>query len=491
MAEKSSSNFNQALWLGIGQLCTFAIAFLSAPILSRYFDKVEYATYRQILYVYTSLQALFMMGLPNVFAYFIPRLSIGQQKTLVNKLTKLFLLIGACFSLALYLTSDLIANLLNNPELSTGIKIFSPFPLFTLPTMGVEGIYTALRRTKEIAIYQVFSKIMMFLCIVLPVVIWNTGYREAVIGWGVASFITFLLAMYMKSAPYRNVEISVFSDLYRSVFRYSLPLMGAFIAGFFVNSADQFFISRYYGSSAFADFSNGCFNIPIIAMVAGSVRSVLVPLFSKAQTENRLSDAIESYGNAVFKMSIILLPIIAYSFFYSKEIMVGLFGAQYVGSGDYFQYYLIRNFFDIFPYFAILMAFGFTSIYMKMHVWGAFFIWGADFLIVFLGQSSLLIVLISSIFQIMCVFVAFSYIKRKSGLSLLGKKIVRRVFFILLQCFVTLILLDCLWNSFFSQCNVYYFLFTTIIAYYVLLIFVGHLTKINYMEPIFILLKRK
>ncbi len=136
-----NSNFNQALWLGIGQLCTFAIAFFTAPILARYFDKVEYGTYKQILYVYTSLQSLFIMGLPSVFAYFIPRIKTEQQKALINRLTLYFLLIGLCFSVVLYLCSDWIGELLNNPELGVGLKLFSPFPLFTLPAMGVEGIY--------------------------------------------------------------------------------------------------------------------------------------------------------------------------------------------------------------------------------------------------------------------------------------------------------------------------------------------------------------
>ena len=110
MDNNKSSNFNQALWLGIGSLCTFLIAFLTAPILVRYFDKNEYGTYRQILYVYSSLQALFTMGLPSVFAYFIPRLNTGQQKLLINRLTLMFLGLGAIFSLALFFGADLIAG---------------------------------------------------------------------------------------------------------------------------------------------------------------------------------------------------------------------------------------------------------------------------------------------------------------------------------------------------------------------------------------------
>ena len=204
--KSESSNFQQALWLGIGQLCTFLIAFLTAPILARYFDKVEYGTYKQILYVYTTLQTLFVVGLPNAFSYFLPKLSEGQQKQLVNKMTLLLLIIGGIFSLILFFSSGLIANLLNNQELSSGLKLFSIFPLFTLPTMGVEGIYTTIRKTRTIAIYQIVSKFLMSACIILPVIIWHTGYKAAIIGWGTASFFTFLKAMYMKIMQNKSLK---------------------------------------------------------------------------------------------------------------------------------------------------------------------------------------------------------------------------------------------------------------------------------------------
>ena len=298
-SNNNTSNFNQAVWLGIGQLCTFAIAFLTAPIMARYFDKVEYATYKQILYVYTSLQSLFTMGLPSVFAYFIPRINEQEQKYFINRLTMYFLIIGAVFSISLYFSADLLARLMNNPELALGLKIFSPFPLFTLPAMGVEGIYNALRKAKYLAFYHVFTKILMFLCIILPVIIWHTGYKEAIMGWGAASFITFLVAMYMKNSPYRGIKAETIPNVDKKIFNYSLPLTGAFIAGFFCNSADQFFVSRYYGTQVFADFINGCFSIPIVGMVAGSVKGVLLPLFSKADEENAIGNAISSYVNAV------------------------------------------------------------------------------------------------------------------------------------------------------------------------------------------------
>ena len=123
MSRENTSNFNQALWLGIGQSCTFVLSFLSAAILARYFDKQEYGTYKQIRYIYTTMQSLFTMGLPSAFAYFIPRMNANEQKSLVNGLTRIFLLLGVVFSLSLFFLAKPISIWLNNPELAVGIKI--------------------------------------------------------------------------------------------------------------------------------------------------------------------------------------------------------------------------------------------------------------------------------------------------------------------------------------------------------------------------------
>jgi O-antigen/teichoic acid export membrane protein len=235
----SNSNTQQALWLAISSFSSLALAFLSSAILSRYFDKTEYGTYRQILYVYGTLQTIFTVGLPSVFAYFIPRYSNEEGKYFVNKINTLFVVLGCCFSLLLFLSSDLIADILQNRELARGLKVFSIFPLFTLPTLGVEGLYTALRRTKDIAIYNTISKLLMLACIVLPVVYIKGDYVVAIMGWGAASFVIFIYAMYMKSKPYFGIAKKRIEKFYSTVFNYSTPLMAASIVGFFIASSNQ------------------------------------------------------------------------------------------------------------------------------------------------------------------------------------------------------------------------------------------------------------
>ncbi len=129
------SNTLQAFWLGMGSLSSLSLAIVSAAILSRYFNKTEYGTYRQILYVYSTFLVIFSAGLPSVFSYYLPRYSLPQGKDIVKKITFALFILGIIFSIVLFAISGLVANVLKNPELDKGLKLFAIIPTLLLPTL--------------------------------------------------------------------------------------------------------------------------------------------------------------------------------------------------------------------------------------------------------------------------------------------------------------------------------------------------------------------
>ncbi|OQA47798.1 MAG: hypothetical protein BWY47_01325 [Bacteroidetes bacterium ADurb.Bin302] len=75
--QNKSNNTIQAFWVGMGSLSAFTLSIISAAILSRYFDKAEYGTYRQILYVYSTLLVVFS-GRGAVLVLLKGRISSGR-----------------------------------------------------------------------------------------------------------------------------------------------------------------------------------------------------------------------------------------------------------------------------------------------------------------------------------------------------------------------------------------------------------------------------
>ena len=192
------SNTKQAFWLAIGNMASFGFTIISSMILSRFFDKGDYGTYKQVIYIYNTLLMVFTLGLPKAFSYFLPRVPLAQSRSLINKITKLFFCLGALFSFLLFAFAEVTANILNNPNLTEAIRIFAIVPALMMPTMGLEGILATFRKTKFMAFYTVATRIIMLCCVALPVMLLDLGYKEAIVGFVIGSAITCIIALRLK-----------------------------------------------------------------------------------------------------------------------------------------------------------------------------------------------------------------------------------------------------------------------------------------------------
>jgi O-antigen/teichoic acid export membrane protein len=442
------SNTQQAFWVGIGSLFSFGFTIVSSMILSRYFDKGDYGTYKQVMYVYNTLLTIFTLGLPKAFSYYLPRVPLNEAKSLISKITNLFYLLGGVFSVLLFIFSAQIALFLKNPDLSLAIKIFSPVPLLMLPTMGLESILATYRKTQFIAIYTISTRVFMLLCVILPVIVFKGTYIHAIIGFIVASALTFVLAIYFKFMPVQHEANDKCKISYQEIFRFSLPLLYANLWGMLIGSADQFFISRYFGNEVFAEFSNGSLELPFVGMVVGAGATVLGPLFSRQVHEKAdVKKEILPLWISVFeKTAKLIYPLVLFFWFFADIVMVLLFGAQYENSGIYFRIKLIANFFTIISYIGLIMAINANKFYANVHMLHAIILILLEFLSVKLFNSPYLITAVSVFCRIgntivMLMFIAKYFNVRLIDLfpiKLIGKIVMPSILFL----YVIKLLLD-------------------------------------------------
>lgn len=386
----------QAFWVGIGSLSSFALAIISAAILSRYFDKTEYGTYRQILYVYNTLLVIFAAGLPKVFSYYLPRHSLAHGKDIVRKIGRLLFLMGFFFSLVLFCFSGAIAEVLKNPELAVGLRWFSPIPMLLLPTLGIEGIFSTYKKTIYIAIYNTLSRLLMLFFIVLPVVLFNGTYLYAIYGWLIVSVLSLLFAYYFKGIPFKGVAAQKVDLTYREVFSYSLPILVASLAGIAISSADQFFISRYFGAEVFAEYANGFIQLPFVGMVTAATSTVLFPEFSRLlHGSSNSSKVVDLWRSALAKSAILIYPLVVFFIVFAKPVIELLFSSVYENSVIYFRIAMLLNFFNIIIFAPLLLASGKVRFYRNVHIIIAFLVWSGEYAVVLMIQTPLAVAIVS------------------------------------------------------------------------------------------------
>lgn len=380
----NTSNSRQAMWVAVGQFSAFAIGIISPMILSRYFSKGDYGTYKQVMYVYNTLLIVFTLGLPKAYSYFIPRVSLPESKDVIRKISRLFAILGLFLSLLLFCGASAIADLLHNPDLELAIKWFSPTPLLLLPVMGIEGILASYKKAKHIALFTLCMRVFTLLFTILPVITFNGTYIHSIIGFDIASLLTCIFSYYLKYLPTRGIELQRATVSYKEIFAFSLPLLSASLWIMLFQSTNQFFISRYYGNEVFAEFSNGFMEFPIIPMVVNSVATILAPLFAGMAVKNKMSIG-DIWNSALNKTIKIIYPVTIYCILFSNIVMTCFYGKMYSTSGIFFSIKNIEGFFSVIPFYPILMALGKTKEYSRVHMVIAFLLLPFEFFIVKLG----------------------------------------------------------------------------------------------------------
>jgi O-antigen/teichoic acid export membrane protein len=434
---EGKSNTHQAFWVVIGSLSSFSLAIISSAILSRYFSKEEYGTYKQIVYIYSTLLTIFTAGLPEVFAYFLPRFNISQGKAIVWKITRTLFVSGIAFSIFLYIFSGYIALFLNNPELERGIKVFSPIPFLLLPTLGIEGIFSTYKKTIFIGIYNTLTRFLTLLFIVLPVIVFKGSYITALYGWVIVSVISLFIAFYFKGIPFKDTNHEKALLKYKEIFAYSLPLVLASLWGIAISAADQFYISRFFGTIVFAEFSNGFMQLPFVMMITGATSVVLMPVFSKMISEKTdLNDLIRVWKSALLKSAIIIYPLIVFFIFFASDIIILLFSKTYQASTVYFRINMALNFFNIIIFTPILFSLGKTKFYAKIHMFLAILIWSFEYLVILIFNSPVAVAITSVSIKIIAVFIFMGYISNILKIDLLKLIPLKEIFKIVLHVLI-------------------------------------------------------
>lgn len=491
MSGSATNNTRQAAWIALASFFSFGFTVVSSMILSRYFTKADYGTYMQVQYVYHTLLMVFTLGLPKAFSYFLPRVELSQAKSLIRKITNLFFLLGGVFSILLFVGATLIAGWMKNPDLANGLRVFSIVPILMLPTMGLEGILATYKKTFFMVIYTIITRSVMLICVSVPVIFWNGGYIDSIIGFGVASVVAFASALYFKYYPVRNEKYDVCRVSYREILKFSLPLLFASLWGVCIQSADQFFISRFFGNEVFAEFSNGSMELPFVGMITGACAAVLSPIFSRLSYEkvDFKKEVLPLWLSVFEKASKLIYPLVLYCLFFSDIVMVVLYGGQYENSGMYFRLKLFVNFFTVVLYAPFLINTNRVRFYQNVHMYGFIVLVVLEYLSVLFFNSPYVITIVSvicKIGRILCMLFEVARIFQVKFHQIFPVKLIVKI--IVPSLFILMVLRFFIDNYFLMKTSSLVIFVTTLIIYtisFYLYSIIAHLDYQSVIKPFF------
>jgi O-antigen/teichoic acid export membrane protein len=222
------------------------------------------------------------------------------------------------------------------------------------------------------------------------------------------------MAYFFKGIPFKGIKVKVTTLKYNEIFNYSIPLVVASIWGVAIRSADQFYISRFFGTVTFAEFSNGFTELPFVSMITASTSIVLMPIFSKMIHEKTdIGDVFVVWKNVLLKSAYIIYPIVVFFIFNANYVMTILYSSAYEGSKIYFQICMFLNFFNIIIFTPLILALGETKFYLRLHIFIALLAWVLGYFVVIIFNSPIAIAIFSVLLSILKVLLALKFLSSK------------------------------------------------------------------------------
>ncbi len=334
------SRTGKAFLIAIGRSSNIIIAIALSAILSRIIsDKEVYGAFQQILLLYSLFSIIFQAGLPQSVFYFLPKYEMNERKAFIFQNLGLLFIQGALMGLLIYFLRFWLGKILKSPHLPELLQVFALYPVFMLPTLCLEGILMIYGQVRNFMLFSILTRALTFGSVVLPLL---TGFllQEAMFFWVASAVIALLIALKMALTPVWRQKIKWHLRMLSEEVRYSLPLAGSAVMACIIYYTDRVAVSNLLGVADYAVYSNGAVEPPLVAILVGSVQTVLMAEFSLKVKQGQHGQILEIWHRAVFKTALLLLPFWGFLFPWAREVVVFLFSSRYEASAQVFSVYV-------------------------------------------------------------------------------------------------------------------------------------------------------
>jgi O-antigen/teichoic acid export membrane protein len=350
---------------------------LIAVVLARSLERADFGTFNQVWLVNKSLLYLFALGLPVSVYYFLPRLPDAKIKSFILQTMVSLTVLALPFSISMYVLSDWLAVYFNNPALAYHLRLFSIYPLVTLPTVGTDAILIGLGRAKQAALFEIVTKTVMVLAVTVAGIV---GDRldlvfKALVAYGIAQSF---LGAWMVWQPVRRAKSRFsFSD-WKSQIRYSVPYGLATLTGALNYQVDKILIALFYPPAVFALYAAGAFEIPLAGVTSVPVVSVIMGELTKKFSSGDIEGFLQLWHQSMLKLALPVFAVAAFLIVFAEPVVVGLFSSEYSESVWPFRIFLLFVPMRITVLEQVLASLGETKFVFKAQI-------GATFVNVVLG----------------------------------------------------------------------------------------------------------
>ncbi len=347
-ARKEDSLNIQSAWILSAKIIGFGLSILLPLLTVRYLIQEQVGVYRQVFLVVVNAVSLLPLGFSMSAFYFLNREPEKRASTIFHILLFNFMMGGLAF-LTLFFFPQLLGNVFRNPEITRLAPLAGVVIWLWIFSSFLEIVALANREARLATFFIIFAQFTKLLLMAGAVILFATveAFIYAAIVQGALQ--TTVLLWYLSrrfSLFWKRFDWKFF----REQITYALPFGLAALLYTSQTDIHNYFVSYRFGPAEFAIYSQGCFDIPLIAILYESISAVVIPRMSQLQAQGKKREMLMLTVDAMQKLALVYFPLFFFMMIVADEFITTLFTKNYAASVPIFRMNLL-----LLPFFCLMV----------------------------------------------------------------------------------------------------------------------------------------
>ncbi len=325
----------QSLYIFGSKLVGYGVRLVLPYFLVRLLTVADFGAYRQFFLLEVYIGALFQLGLNQALYYFIPRDLRNAGAYFLNTVLMNVFVTAVAFTV-IGLTVGPLSRWLNMSILHDAFWKLASYVVILMLAIACDCYLTASQNVKAAAVFEVAGQTLVSVFCVVAAFL--TLRLDAVLIALVAARALQLLAMLV----YIHWRLHGFrAERYffgiRKQIRYGIVLGSSGTIFSMLVRLHEFFVSRYYGTEAYAVYSAGCTELPFIQMFVQSLAVVALGQFALLEQQKDWEGIRLLWRRILTSCYAAALPFVLLLLLVSKPLILFMFTDAYADAIPIFR----------------------------------------------------------------------------------------------------------------------------------------------------------
>ena len=341
-------------------------------------SKTDFAIIGYLLMIHEVARNIATLGFPESVFYYFERVSGSARRGFVLQTISILLVTAIASAILVYAVSFIVPSLLPDWELLAVEQVQDLIPfmavvvLFEIPTWPTTNILLAADKQSQAAWYEMLTSALIFICLVGPL---SFGYDLNIAVYGLMGYA---VIRFLGSSIWINIVLPAGklsdSDIpVKNQIDFAVPLGLSSLVSKLNRYADKFVVSVMLPATAYAEYTIGAQEVPIIRVIPFAVGSVLISRYVAYQIESKKDELLELWYKGIKKVSLLVVPL-TFTAIIAAPDLIALIAetdtTDYSNAVLPFQIFNLIVLLRVTNYGSILQAFGDTKgvLYLSMNL---------------------------------------------------------------------------------------------------------------------------